>query len=162
MLLIFPPCPRPQWVWNAAVLTPGVHPAVGAALGSWRGGWAATIWERSCVSSLACREANKVCSLPAGGGSLPPTLLLCLRRPLPLAPSEAKGCLREAPQGSLRGWDGPSASCFSSPLLGRLGGIGQPRHQTLVLPVTPLPVGPGGLGWHGGAAWAGGGSWRCR
>lgn len=163
MLLIFPPCPRPQWVWNAAVLTPGVHPAVGAALGSWRGGWAATVWERSCVSSLARREANKVCSLPGGGGSLPPTLLLCLRRPLPLAPSEAKGCLREAPQGSLRGWDSPSASCFSSPLLGRLGGIGQPLGIrpwcSRSHPCPWAPVGSGGTvappGLEGAAGGAG-------
>lgn len=85
-----------------------------------------TVWERSCVSSLSRREANKVCSLPVGGGSLPPLAAVVPAAPLPLAPSAAKGCLCEAPQGSLRGWDGPSASCFPSPLLGRLGGIGQP------------------------------------
>ena len=117
---------------------PGSIPLRGWLQGA-GGGWVVTVWERSCLSSLARREANKVCALLLVVFPCPHPLLSCLQCPLPPAPSVANGYLHEAPRGNLRGWDSPSASCFSSLLLGWLVGIGQPLGIRLGCPWCQVP-----------------------
>ena len=139
LLIFFFPAPRPQWGAEHCLPLPRGPSRCGDGSGELAGGgWSPSGRGAVCPAWLV-EKLIKFLPFCWWCFLAPHPLLSCLQCPLPPAPSAAKGYLHEAPRGNLRGWDGPSASCFSSLLLGRLVGIGQPLGIRLGCPRCQVP-----------------------